>query len=665
MKLNRVSKLIMSLILVVSISQASVLTELHGTKGQADKELNQMIEKLDSIGFTATAKNKHIEQHYYNIFKEKNLDLLNFYTIIDIKSLRELLIQNPDFGAYSPFNLLAFKKFDTDEGGDTTWYGHLDSETMLDIIGDKDVERRKKFTEMIEKVDKLVIDEMKPTATKKLTFKGELPAQPLLKMVKKFEDVDDIEEYVDEFIMQHDTLFGKNKFVIAGFIDLKFEYGDMDLDFEEYDAYWVSSLCHFEFSNAVFNHGSPHAGVFAPCSVYFYIPKGSNELHVGYGNVENWINSTGITDKKQIAYMQKIADDVRKTFEQLGFIMEGKTTQKSEAIDEKKIETKKSQAKKESSQESSSEESVVITIPTVSEAPKSIKVKTINGGEDFSDRTIQFSKRYPPGYIAPKDRVVTSISEEGKVGEVKKGRISVNLRGALIDVATAKEKLAKAGFEVIAVAPLNKKGTLISIVFTNDELKKIANKQNKGFVATLRVLIDEKKKQISVTNPLYVSKAFLQEDFNEELAKKLLSSITKEFPNLKDSLDKFKFQSLPKFQFMEGMPYYQDMEVVARGDNLLEKIKNNKMVIFELNLGKDRTVVGVELSKRTRKFPQKIGTKNAGMLPYSILIENGEAKILNPKYYISVMYPFLKMEEFMTIATVPDAIIKDCAKVFK
>jgi len=38
---------------------------------------------------------------------------------------------------------------------------------------------------------------------------------------------------------------------------------------------------------------------------------------------------------------------------------------------------------------------------------------------------------------------------------------------------------------------------------------------------------------------------------------------------------------------------------------------------------------------------------------------------LEPKYYISVMYPLLQMSEFMTIATVPGAVIKDCERVFK
>ena len=356
MKFKQIFRVVTSLIVVATLSYGSgILVDLHGTKGQPDKELSAMVKKLDSIGFEAVGKNEHIETHYYNKYKEKNLDLLNFYPVIDKKTMRELILANPDFGAYAPFNLLAFKKLAKD-GGDTTWYGHLDANTMLKIIGDKDEARAKKFKEMVAKLDKLVIAEMKPTEEKKLTFDGDLPKKPLLKMVMKFDKPDDIEDFVESFIMKHDGLFAKKEFVIAGFLDLKFEYGDLDLPFDKYDAYWVSSLCHFGFSNTVFNHGDPQAGVFAPCSVYFYIPKDKNELHVGYATVDNWINTTGIKDEKKIAYMKKISKSIEEAFTELGFVREDSLPKekitKAPKKEEKKV-IEKSSSKKVSSSNSS------------------------------------------------------------------------------------------------------------------------------------------------------------------------------------------------------------------------------------------------------------------------------------------------------------------------
>ena len=342
MGFREISKIVVILIVGATLSYGSgTLASLQGTKGQPDKELGAMVKKLGSIGFEAIGKNEHIETHYYNKYKEKNLDLLNFYPVVDKKSIRELLLANPDFGAYTPFNLLAFKKMAKD-GGDTTWYGHLDANTMLKIIGEKNEANKKKFKDMVDKLDTLVTKEMKPTKSKKLTFDGVLPTKPLLKMIMKFDKPDDIEEFVEDFIMKHDGLFAKKEFIIAGFLDLKFEYADLELPFEKYDAYWVSSLCHFGFSNSVFNHGDPQAGVFAPCSVYFYIPKGKNELHVGYATVDNWISTTGIKDPKKIAYMKEISGSVEKAFEELGFVKESNIPKKAKIVEiktTKKIST--------------------------------------------------------------------------------------------------------------------------------------------------------------------------------------------------------------------------------------------------------------------------------------------------------------------------------------
>ena len=680
----------------------SILIELHGTKGQPETELNAMIGNLGKVGFSTSAVNEHLENHYFNKYKVKNLDLLNFYTLFNIKELRELLISNPDFGAYAPFNLLAYKKPASEEGGDTTWYGHLDTETMLKIIGESDDATKDKFRAMMSKIDTHVQTEMKPTENKKLVYSASLPKKPLLKMVKKIGEVDDLEDFVEEFIGEHDGLFAKNKFIIAGFLDIKFEYDDLELDFEEYDAYWVSSLCHFEFSNTVFNHGSPHAGAFAPCSVYFYIPKDSGELHMGYASVDNWLVTTGIKDPKKIAYMKEISAAVIRIFKELGFkelaedaVVSAPKVEKKEVVETKekvivkkevpvtlKKEEKKSvvpmEAKVKTEEVKTKKNTLDIVIPTVPKAivpkveaivPQAIQLK--NSSTSVGDRSIKFSKRMPPNYISSAERYkkggegATLSHSTVKVGDVDKGRISTYLRADLITIEEAEKKLKNAGFEVIAVVPLDKKKKLVSIIFTNDALKKMALKENKGHLSTLRLLINKKDKKISITNPLYLAKAFLQEDFNKEDSLKILVALRDEFKGAKDSLDKLKFQLLPSYQFMNGMPFFKDHIVVARGDNLKAKLLKNKRVNYSFELPNGSTIVGVKLNKRTLKFPKKIGLNNAGMLPYPLLIENGEAKILDPKYYLSLMYPQLTMEEFMTIATVPDAIVTDCTKVFR
>ena len=315
--------------------------------------------------------------------------------------------------------------------------------------------------------------------------------------------------------------------------------------------------------------------------------------------------------------------------------------------------------------------SVNITIPKPPKVVSPIILKIGGVNRSNGDRSIQFSKRMPPNYLTSKERYakggkgVSQSSSDKMVGEVDKGRISAYLRAPIVGVETARNKLKDVGFEIVKTAHLTKSRSLVSIVFTNDALKKLASKNGRGFVGTLRLLYDRKNKQISITNPVYLTKAMLQDDYNQDEAKKLLSAIVKAFPDAKGSMDKLKFQLLPKYQFMNGMPYYKDIVVVAHGDNLLSKLSNNKRVLYSIKLNNGATLVGVKLGKRTRKFTKKIGVKNAAMLPYPLIIENGEAKVLDPKYYLSLMYPQLTMEEFMTIATIPEAIIKDCTRVFR
>ena len=159
----------------------------------------------------------------------------------------------------------------------------------------------------------------------------------------------------------------------------------------------------------------------------------------------------------------------------------------------------------------------------------------------------------------------------------------------------------------------------------------------------------------------------MQEEYNNDLAKKTLASLRESFNDLQNSEDVLKVTRLEHYQFMMSMPYYEDMEEIASGSNqsLLQKARDSKKVVYEHHLSNGSVVIGVKLSKRTSKFVKKIGYQNGGLLPYPILIENNKAYILAPKYYIAVMYPMLSMSQFMGIATIPGAIEKECDKVFR
>ncbi len=290
------------------------------------------------------------------------------------------------------------------------------------------------------------------------------------------------------------------------------------------------------------------------------------------------------------------------------------------------------------------------------------KVETKN--EENATYNILEGKRYPPNYF--KKEAKESVKKAG-VGEVENDRVAAYLQAPLLSMDDVKSKLSAAGFTVLASYKVDKKGKVTSLVFTDENLTQKASKSTRGFAGNLRLLVDEKNQQISISNPIYVQKAFMQDDYDDAFAKKNLERLLAQFEGLKNSKDVVKFIRLPRYKFMNGMPVYEDMKVVSEGSNkaLLEKARKSKKVVFEQKLSNGATLIGVKLSKRTSKFVKKIGYQNAELLPYPVLIEDGKAKILAPKYYIAVMYPLLSMSEFMTIATVPGAISKDCDKIFR
>ena len=246
--------------------------------------------------------------------------------------------------------------------------------------------------------------------------------------------------------------------------------------------------------------------------------------------------------------------------------------------------------------------------------------------------------------------------------------ISTYLTADYIDPQLATQKLKNAGFEVIAEYQSVKNG--VTIVFTNEALKKEAAKPNRAHAAVLRLFIDKQEQMISFTNPVYFGKAFMQKEYDAGVFEAQVTAIESQFTGLKGSNDKLDDANIAGYHFMMSMPYYEDSDTLAKGEQLqlLEKArayKKGKLLVFELKLSDESTLLGYDLDKRTKKFVEKIGRANAAVLPYCISVENGKASSLEAKYYLAVSYPLLSMTTFTTIATIPGAIKKDLEKVFK
>ena len=669
------------------------LAVFYTLDGDIQAKYNDLVEnKLKTIGFNLTDPHKRVNDQYETKWGSTVLDVLSFMPVVNDKVIIPLLNIDPRIAGFAPFNMLIYKKLDEN----VTHIGHLMPKVMLDILDIKNKEVREKFTATFTPLDTLIEKEL--GGKKSYTSYSKLPEQTMINYKYHFDTPEDMDEFIDEFQNKFELAFINKGYLIAGFHNFMDATDDAEDILSEYDAFWTYSLCHLEFSYGMFdNEGArPEAGLFAPCTIYMYIRKGTNTVVMGMFRLHNWSDTLNITDKKRLALIEKLDTEIPSVLTEFGMksianvnpltllnkkevsdatkttpepvkqksITQSKAQETTKTAETKEISKKETSTSNKTQVIKTANGEVKITLPTV---PTPVKAIQLTDNNSISNRGIKFSKRVPPNYIPHRfDNIKkVKVSTNTRIGEVSKGRISAYLRGAFMEVTEVEERLKKAGFTILSAAPVNKKKTLISVVFTNPAMISMASKPNRGFMAALRVLVDTKEKSISITNPLYMSKGFLQSDFDEKAANTILVNIIDNFPRLKNSKDVLKFQLLPSYQFMNGMPRYEDMLEVASGNDLLERIKDNKKVVFTQKLDNGSVLIGIKLGKRTRKFTKRIGRNNAAMLPYPVLIENGKAKILDPKYYISFMYPLLKMSEFMTIATVPDAMYKDVQRALR
>ena len=663
----------------------NALAVMYTLEGNVEKQYNKIVEdELKKIDYQVTDPHYRVNDQYESKYGSTMLDTLSFLSVVNDKAILPLLNIDPRIASTAPFNMLIYKKLDENN----SHVGHIMPEAFLDMIGIEDQKVRESFIASIAPLDAKIEEQFRANGlkyTKSYQTYKKLPENRMHNFQYEFEVPEDLDEFIEEFQNAFELAFIDKGYLIAGYHNFMEGLDNAEEILEGYDAFWTYSLCHLEFSYNMFdNEGArPEAGLFAPCTMYVYIKKGTNRMVVGMLRLENWSTSLDINDEKRVGLVNKLDREIPEvltaygmkpitntnTLKQICKIVPTKSTPTSE----KELFKVVQEAKKSKVQETedytiqcieTSSGTVNITIPSVPKVPVAHQSKE---NIDLLDRSIKFSKRVPPNYIPHRfDKKKREHSNKNtRIGEVNQGRISAFLRGDFIEVKEVETKLKSAGFDILASVPVDKKGKLISVVFTDKSLITMASKENKGFMASLRALVDTKEKTFSIMNPLYVAKGYLQEDYDEKAAKTILVKLIEAFPGLKNSKDALKFQLLPKYQFMNGMPRYNDMIEVAEGDDLLEKLKDHDSVAFTQTLENGSTLVGIKLSKRTRKFTKRIGRNNAAMLPYPILIENGKAKILDPKYYIAYMYPMLKMTEFMTIATTPDAMIKDSEKVFK
>jgi uncharacterized protein (DUF302 family) len=309
--MNKLFKLITVALFVASAAYAKIGAVYYGVDGLQEELAKSMLNEMeDEIGFVSSDPHEKINEAYKKKYGYSTLDTLNFFGVTADEDMFELISAHPKLGIAAPFNFFVYKLKEEKQ----MWIGHLSAETMADMAGLQDPKLRAKFSAVVAKLDRYIVEKTGVKTPRNVTYKA-LPEQPLMEFEYEFDG--DVDEFVESFQENYEGYFEEKGYIIAGFKHMNESWADLEMGESPFQEYWSYSLCHFKFSNSIFNKGAPDAGVFAPCTVYMYIPKGENKLYVGMSKLENWIHVTGITDPEKIKSIRDLDKEIAETMEEL------------------------------------------------------------------------------------------------------------------------------------------------------------------------------------------------------------------------------------------------------------------------------------------------------------------------------------------------------------
>jgi uncharacterized protein (DUF302 family) len=274
--------------------------------GQTAQTENVIEKGIKKIGFIVTDPSKNIQDPYAKKYGSSVFAKLDFFPVTNEGKIRTLLEKEPRLAGFNPFNILLYQR----KGDKQAHLGHLSAEAILEILDIHDADVRKAYTAIMNELDGYLWENLN-VKPRTLAYTA-LPKKRMMEFEVIIDRSKDLDDVLETFQENFEAAFEKHHYIIAGFENYKEAYEDAPDGFKTYDAFWTYSLCHFTYSYSVFDHakGRPDAGIFAPCTMYMYLKKGSNKLIIGMPRLANWHALLGIKDPKKVEWMQKLDTEI-------------------------------------------------------------------------------------------------------------------------------------------------------------------------------------------------------------------------------------------------------------------------------------------------------------------------------------------------------------------
>ena len=235
-------------------------------------------------------------------------------------------------------------------------------------------------------------------------------------------------------------------------------------------------------------------------------------------------------------------------------------------------------------------------------------------------------------------------------------------------------------FTVLGDYNPSNKSTLKVIAFTRNDVSDAAIKvvDRGALAAVIKVGLVEKngKVIISYTNPDYILRAYLRDNYNtfSSVFKNFSTDLKTTFSTIGSEFKPFggsvKADKLKNYHYKIMMPYFTDPitlnkfssfeEGLKTIENNLKNKKGNTVQVYKLVFKSQKIAVfGVGLQDKEEgesHFLPIIGEDHVAALPYEIILQGKEATMLHGKYRIALHWPELTMGTFMKIMSTPGDI---------
>ena len=235
-------------------------------------------------------------------------------------------------------------------------------------------------------------------------------------------------------------------------------------------------------------------------------------------------------------------------------------------------------------------------------------------------------------------------------------------------------------FTVLGTYNPSNKSSLKVIAFTRTDLKNSVIKvSDRGaLAAAFKVGLVEKngKVTISYTNPDYILRAYLRDNYNsfKSTFEKFSADLKTTFSSIGNEFKPFggtvAADKLKKYHYKIMMPYFTDPVTLnefasfEEGLNIIENNlkakKGNTVQVYKIVYTEQKVAVfGIGLQSKEdgeSYFLPKIGEDHVAALPYEIILQGNKATMLHGKYRIALHWPDLTMGTFMKIMSTPGDI---------